>query len=273
MTDRELTIIAADLRKRLIDMHFKAKSNHLGASLSELDALAFLFNEWLRPDDSFILSKGHGASGLYATLHRAARLSDAQIETYYNSNGTHLPAHPAPGVSPWIPAATGSLGHGLSIAAGLALGAHMKGEGKRVVCLMSDGEWDEGSNWEAALFASHRKLANLTAIVDWNGIQGFGRVEDVMALEPFAEKFAAFGWSAQVIDGHSFAELRAAFERAPAGKPRAILARTIKGKGVSFAENTVDWHYLNLDEKLRDRALADVESGLDAKLAELGASR
>jgi transketolase len=250
---------ALAIRRQFLRMHFEARAGHLGSGLSDIDLLTYLYRVWLRPEDRFILSKGHGASSLYATLHHVGLLSDAELATYYKDD-TLLPAHPAPrGVSA-IPAATGSLGHGLPIAAGMAYSfKNLRKTSARVACLVSDGECNEGSTWEAALFSGHHRLDNLLVLVDANGIQGFGRTEDVLGLEPFAAKWQAFGFAVSEIDGHDFAALHAALSAPLSGRPRCIIARTVKGKGVKFMENTVEWHYWPMIEAQYIEALSELD--------------
>ena len=251
---------ALAIRRTFLRMHFEARAGHIGSGLSDIDVLTYIYRRWLRaPHDRFLLSKGHGASSLYATLHHFGLMSAEDLLTYYK-DGTLLSAHPAPRAFDVIPAATGSLGHGLPIAVGMAHAfKHIhKGTG-RVACLLSDGDCNEGSTWEAALFAGHHALDNLVVVVDRNGIQGFGRTEDVLKLEPFARKWEAFGFSVAEVDGHDFEQLSQAFEQAPPGQPRCVIARTVKGKGVTYMEDTVAWHYLPMDEAQYRQALADLD--------------
>jgi transketolase len=258
---RSIAALRADalaIRRKLLGMHFEARSGHIGSGLSAIDLLTYLYGAWLGDDDRFILSKGHGASALYATLNRFGHLGDAELATYYR-DGTLLPAHPAPRALAAIPAATGSLGHGLPIACGMAYSFKvLDGTRGRVACMLSDGDCNEGSTWEAALFAGHHELDNLTVVVDANGIQGFGRTEDVLTLEPFARKWESFGFDVVEIDGHDFAQIEPAFAAPPRGRPRCVLARTIKGKGVTAMENTVEWHYWPMNEAQYEAALADL---------------
>jgi transketolase len=256
MTRDALSGLANDarlIRRKFLRMHHKAKAGHLGTGLSDIDILAYVYGKWMRPADVFILSKGHGASSLYATLHHFGRLSDEHFATYYK-DGTHLPAHPAPRALQPIPAATGSLGHGLPIAAGIAYAQKfIHATDARVACLISDGECDEGAVWEAALFSAHHRLDNLTVIVDANGLQGFGRTEQVLSLEPLPAKWEAFGHRASQVDGHDLSQLDAAFEAPGDGRPHCVVARTVKGKGVRFMEDRLEWHYLPMtDDQFRD---------------------
>lgn len=255
---RALREHALAVRRQFLKMHFEARAGHLGTGLSDIDILVYLYGVWLRPRDQFILSKGHGASSLYATLHHFGRLSDELLATYYK-DGTLLPAHPAPGALEAIPAATGSLGHGLPIACGLAYAyKYLHQTDQRVACLVSDGECDSGSLWEAALFAGHHRLDNLTVIVDANGLQGFGRTRDVLDLEPLADKWRAFRFRCDEVDGHDFARLHEALSRAPDSGPTCVIARTVKGKGVALMEDKLEWHYLPMSEEQYTRALADL---------------
>lgn len=264
---------ARAIRRLFLRMHYENSAGHIGSGLSAIDILAAIHKMWIKNDDRFILSKGHAASSLYATLHHFGILPESTLRTYYR-DGTWLPAHPAAGGVEAIPIATGSLGHGLPIATGLAFARrHLDpavdgGEVPRVACLLSDGECNEGTTWEAALFAAHHRLDNLLVIVDANGLQGFGRTADVLDTEPFGEKWRAFGFDVREIDGHDFAQLHGALalhgekgarEAAAAGKPRCIIARTIKGKGVTFMENRLEWHYLPLKEEQYRLALAELD--------------
>jgi transketolase len=232
------------IKRRFLAMYRRVGAGHVGCSLSCAEMLTFVRLAWQNEKDSLILSKGHAAAALYATLAEAGDISAEQIDTFYQ-DGTYLSAHPPPNKLTGIPFATGSLGHGLSLAAGLALGARLQGSSDRVFCVTSDGELNEGSTWEAALFAAHHRLSNLIWLIDRNGIQGFGRTEEVMALEPLAAKLRAFGWSAYQADGHDFnslAQARTAVETCNA--PAAVICKTIKGHGLEKTENTVDCHYL-----------------------------
>ena len=270
MTGADATALLAPLpadalaiRRRFLRMHFEARAGHIGSGLSDIDVLAYVYRVWLRDGDRFILSKGHGASSLYATLHHFGLLSDDALATYYK-DGTLLPAHPAPRAWPAIPAATGSLGHGLPVAAGMAYSfRHLVGNDARVACLLSDGECDEGSTWEGALFAGHHGLDNLTVVVDANGLQGFGRTDEVLRLEPFARKWESFGFAVSEVDGHDFAALHAGFTQPAAGRPRCVVARTVKGKGVRAMEGKLEWHYLPMTEAQYAEALADLDRDLD----------
>jgi transketolase len=246
--------IAAELRGEVIGLSHRAKTPHLGSSLSCLDLLAVLYWEFLRIDpkkpaspdrDRFILSKGHAAPALYATLCRRGFFSPRLLADYAK-DGAALAEQPAPDCAPGVEWATGSLGHGLSVGIGIALAARIQKCDYRTVALLSDGECNEGSVWEAAMFAAAQKLGSLTVLVDYNKWQATGRSEEVMALAPLRDKWEAFGWESYEVDGHDFAEIRAALacaELPDRSKPLAIIAHTIKGRGVSFMEDDNNWHY------------------------------
>jgi len=250
---RDLDVVSAHIRGALIEMSHRAKTPHLGSSLSCVDILVALYWEVLNfpaagmqaaDRDRFILSKGHAATALYAVLAKRGFFPESEIATYADP-GSRLPEHPSPHCVPGIEAATGSLGHGLSLAVGMALSAGIKGARFNVYCLLSDGECNEGSTWEAAMLAPAHRLSNLCAIVDFNKWQATGRSQEVMALEPLEAKFAAFGWSAYRVDGHDHAQLIHHLQKCPSyeGRPTAIIADTIKGKGISFMEDDNNWHY------------------------------
>lgn len=244
-------------KKRLLQMHFESGVGHLGGNLSCLDSLITLYHHVLKKDDLFVLSKGHSAGALYVTLWSLGRLTDEDLKLFHKEH-TKLSGHPAPGWMEEITFATGSLGHGLPLACGLALAKKLKNEPGRVFCLTSDGEWEEGSNWEALIFANHRQLENLTLMVDWNGLQGFGTTKEVAGLDSLKERFLSFGIPTDEIDGHDLKALESAWSR-PAKGPRAIIARTNKGRGVSFMENKMEWHYLPLNETQYRQALAEMD--------------
>jgi transketolase len=230
-------------RLRLLQMHFESGVGHIGGNLSCLDTLMALYHRVLGPNDRFVLSKGHAAGALYVTLWSLGILSDDDLKTFHK-DGTRLSGHPPVRGIPEIPFATGSLGHGLSLAAGLALAKKLKGEEGRLFCLTSDGEWNEGSNWEALIFSRHHDL-KLTLIVDLNGLQGLGRTRDIADLEPLADKFRAFRVQTLNVDGHDLEAVTAALNQEGEG-PIAVVAKTKKGHGVSFMEGLFESHYLPL---------------------------
>jgi transketolase len=245
-------------RKRLLRMHFEAGVGHIGGNLSSLDAMLVAFHEFLRPQDRFILSKGHSAGALYTALWSVGRLSDEDLTRFHKDN-TLLAGHPPAAGIPDIPFATGSLGHGLSLAAGTALAMRFKGSDARTICLTSDGEWQEGSTWEALIFAAHHKLGNLSVLVDHNQLQGFGGTTEVASMSPLWEKLAGFDVEVRVIDGHDLGAIRDSLAT-PSARPTFTMLRTVKGKGVSFLENRMDSHYLPLREAQYHAAIAELEA-------------
>lgn len=245
-------------RQRLLQMHHKAGVGHLGSTLSALDAMLLVFHEYLGADDRFILSKGHGAGALYTALWSVGKLSDADLDTFHRDD-TLLPGHPPCVGTPEIPFATGSLGHGLSLAAGTALGMRLQAQPHQVICMTSDGEWQEGSTWEALIFASHHKLANLTVLVDHNGLQGFGTTSEVASMAPLADKLRGFDVDLLTVDGHDLGAMRQALDQ-PSTRPRIIILDTIKGHGVSFMENRMEWHYLPVNADQLQQALAELQN-------------
>lgn len=245
--------LARKIRRHCVLMTSRANASHIGSSLSTADLLAVIYNQFLRfdprrpdwPDrDRFILSKGHGCAALYAVLAETGYFPVERLDTFYQ-DGSPLAGHATHKDVPGVEVSTGSLGHGLSLGAGMALAAMRDGKDHRVWCMLSDGECDEGSVWEAALFAPHHRLDNLVAIVDYNKIQSFGAVKDVLDLEPLAEKWRAFGWGVREIDGHDLRAIEEACTALPfePGRPSCIVAHTIKGKGVSYMEGKLLWHY------------------------------
>ena len=253
--------ISKEIRKKILKMMFDSQTAHIGSCLSCVEILTYLYFKVLRNQlkenrDRFVLSKGHAAAALYATLAQKGFFS-AKILDGYCKDGGKLHGHPTKGSVPGIEASTGSLGHGLPIGNGIALAGKKDKKNYRVFVLMSDGECDEGSNWEAALFAAHHKLDNLTAVIDYNKLQAFGRTNEVLNLEPFADKWKAFGWQVKEVNGHNFSEIKRAFIKIPfrKGKPSLIIAHTIKGKGVSFMENKLEWHYKSLTKDEYEKAI------------------
>ena len=249
----ELEAVAARIRGRLVGLSHASGAPHLGSSLSCVDILVALYWRVLRIDaaspldpgrDRFILSKGHAAPALYTTLAYRSFFDEALLDTFAAPGG-RLAEHPSPQCVPGVEAATGSLGHGLPVGLGMALAADIMGRDHRVFCLLSDGECNEGSVWEAALMAPARALERVAVIVDFNGWQATGRSREVLALDPLAEKFSAFGWSTYTVDGHDLDALAELLARTPdgTGQPVAVIADTIKGKGVSFMEDDNNWHY------------------------------
>ena len=268
---QEQEAFARALRTSVLHMVARAHASHVGSCFSCVEILAALYGPggWLRHDpahpdqadrDRFILSKGHAAAVLYATLAEVGYFPEAWLETYC-ANGARLGGHCTSHGVPGVELSTGSLGHGLPVGVGLALGLR-NATPSRVVVLLSDGELDEGSNWEAALMAPHQKLNNLAVVVDYNKIQSFGRVSEVIDLEPLTDKWAAFGWRVLAVDGHDPLALRQALDEVGQTEaPTAIVAHTVKGKGVSFMEDELAWHYKSPSPEQLQTALAEVQEG------------
>jgi transketolase len=248
--------------RRMLGLYQTANAGHIGSSLSCLEILVELCFHRMAKDDVLILSKGHAAGALYTTLALSGRMPEADLETFYK-DGTHLAAHPpCSRPFPAIPFGTGSLGHGLGLSCGIAYSQRFTGRHFSVFAVLSDGDCNEGSTWEAAMFAAHHRLKNLTVIVDLNGVQGIGYTKDILNLEPISEKWKAFGFTVAVAnDGNDFASLQAAHsELINSDGPRCIIGRTVKGHGVSYMENRVEWHYLPMKSDSYQQALAEIPS-------------
>jgi len=268
----ELATMSRDARRLAIEMIARAKSSHVGSVFSAIEILVTLYGRVLnvRPDepewserDRFVMSKGHACAGLYSVLALRGFFPLSRLQEFYVDGGS-LYGHVTHKGVPGVEVSTGSLGHGLAIAVGLASGAQRLKKSWRVYALLSDGECDEGSTWEAALLAQAWKLDNLTAIIDYNKIQSLGRVEEVVPLEPFADKWESFGWSVTTVDGHDVDALSKALDSASSradGRPRCIIAHTVKGKGVSFMEDDLLWHYRIPQGDELARALAELAVG------------
>ncbi len=260
--------LAARLRTHVVHMVHKANASHIGTCLSMADLLAVLYGQVLRVDparpdlpdrDRFILSKGHGAAIVYAALAERGFFPRERLETYCQ-DGSNLSGHINHRGVPGVEVSTGSLGHGLSIGCGMALAGKHDGRPYRVFVMLSDGELDEGSNWEAILFAPHQHLDNLVVIVDYNKIQSFGSVAEVLELAPLADKWRAFRWAVREIDGHDYGQIENALTMLPIEprKPTVIIAHTVKGKGISFMEGQLSWHYKSPDPEQLQQALAEL---------------
>lgn len=256
MTFRELRKKA---RLRLLKMHFDAKVGHIGGNLSALDVMLFIYHNILQENDRFILSKGHAAGALYIALWSVGKISDEQLLTFHQ-DGTKLAGHPPFNWIDEIPFATGSLGHGLGLACGMALGNKLQKRDQRIFCLMSDGEWQEGSNFESLIFLNHQQLKNVTILVDCNGLQGFGATADVasMNIQRLHNIFASFDFAIELINGHDEADLQKL--TIPKNRPQIFLMNTIKGQGISFMENKMEWHYLPLNHELYQQAKEEIEN-------------
>lgn len=264
----ELQLIAKRIRSRVLELSYQAKTPHLGSSLSCVEMIVAAYWGTKNPpsplgdqadQDCFILSKGHAATTLYAALAMKGFFPEAWLKSYAEP-GSPLGEHPSPG-TPGIAAATGSLGHGLPIGIGMALASRIQGSQNRTCVLMSDGECNEGSVWEGALFAPAQRLDRLTVMIDYNKWQATGRSDEVTSLAPLREKWTAFGWRAVDVDGHNLEELvdRLNQDPDPDGRPTALIAHTVKGKGVSFMEDDNNWHYRIPNESELARAIAELQ--------------
>jgi transketolase len=255
------------LRRIILEQSKRANVGHIGSALSVAEILAVLYGGVLSfaPDDPdrdrVILSKGHAALALYAALHLVGLLDERVLDTYC-ADGSLLGVHPERALR-GVDFSTGSLGHGLSLGAGAALAAKLQKSSRRAFVLVSDAELNEGSLWEAVMFASHHRLRSLVAVVDANGQQALGYTEDVLSLSPIGERFRAFGWDVHEVDGHdtrALSELLQGLEYTAPGAPHAVVARTTFGKGVSFMESRIEWHYLPMSGEQYERALAEIEA-------------
>ncbi len=255
------------LRRIILEQSKRANVGHIGSALSVADILAALYSGILRietPDDPerdrFILSKGHAALALYAALHLRGLLDAETLDTYCG-DGSLLGVHPEPAL-PGVDFATGSLGHGLSIGAGAALGARLQGSSRRALVLVSDAELGEGSLWEAVMFAAHHRLSNVVAIVDWNGQGALGYTEDVLSLRGLPDRFRSFGWDVHEVDGHDPDSIERTVSGLEVdGPPHVLIAHTTFGKGVSFMEGKIHWHYWPMSDEEYLQALAEVSAG------------
>lgn len=246
-------------RLRLLKMHFEARAGHIGGNLSALDSVLYLHHFILKNNDRFILSKGHAAGALYIALWSVGKISDAQLSTFHQEK-TKLAGHPITNWIDEIPFSTGSLGHGLGLACGLAVGNKLQNRDERIFCLMSDGEWQEGSNFESLVFLNHQQLKNVTVIVDCNGLQGFGATDEIASLnlKKLYDIFANFDFEIEVIDGHKEEDLQKLSLHK--NRPQIFLMNSKKGKGISFMENKMEWHYLSLSEELYHQAKREIEN-------------
>ncbi len=253
--------ISGELRLKILGLYHMANAGHIGCSLSCIDLMIAILFLNKSEDDTFILSKGHAAAALYACLNTLGEITDEELCTFYQ-DGTTLPAHPAPQKYKGIPFATGSLGHGLPIASGIAHAVQIREEGSYVFALLSDGETNEGTTWEAAHYAIQNQLDNLFMIVDRNGLQGFGPTNEVLGQTASVEKWKAIGFETVEVDGHdiiSVSEAIGQLKNNKNGLPKAIIANTVKGKGVSYMENKLEWHYLPMNKDQYEQATQEVK--------------
>jgi transketolase len=247
------------VKQRLLQMHFEAGVGHIGGNLSSIDTIMLIHHEYLQSEENkFILSKGHSAGALYVSLWSIGLLSDQDLKRF-NKDETNLPAHtPISGI-PGILFGTGSLGHGLSLAAGTALAKRLNSDSGQVYCMTSDAEWQEGSTWEALIFLCHHRLANLTILVDHNTLQGFGSTDSVASMNSLADKLQGFAIMIHSVKGHDLEAIRSALDT-PSARPKLVILNTTKGHGVSFMENQMKWHYLPLKEEQYKQALREIQA-------------
>lgn len=271
---KELKRISANIKVGALEAVFSASSGHPGGSLSISDILSYLYFEEMNIDprdpkkadrDRFVLSKGHTAPALYAALAERGYFPREDLKTFRHID-SYLQGHPDMKGTPGVDMTTGSLGLGFSAACGMALSAKISGESYRVYSVLGDGESEEGQVWEAAMFAAHKKLDNLCIFLDYNGLQIDGPISEVNDPSPLDSKFEAFGWNVLVIDGHDIEAIDSAVKAAKAckGKPTAIICRTVKGKGVSFMENSVKWHGSAPNEEQYKQAVSEINSYIDS---------
>ncbi len=260
MLETELKQLAGELRLKALSLYKMANAGHIGCSMSCLDLMIGTLIKQKRTQETFILSKGHAAAALYTCLNHLGEISDDTLDTFYKNNTT-LPAHPAPNKHAGIPFATGSLGHGLPIATGIAKANQLLGEDLLTFVLMSDGETNEGTTWEALHFAVSNQLDQLVVLIDRNRLQGFGQTQDILGDSADPRKYEIIGAEVHEIDGHDIPAIIQTIEEIRShrnGKPKVIVANTTKGKGVSYMENRMEWHYLPMSADLYEQAQKDV---------------
>jgi len=259
-----------ELRKLIINISHKARAHHIGSEFACIDILTVLYFRYMNinptnltdPDrDWFMLSKGHAALAQYVVLAAKGFFSFDDLQKEFLTDGGKLGGHPDRNSLPGIEMSSGSLGHGLSIGTGVALNSRFDNTTQRIFILLGDGECNEGLIWEAVLFAGHYGLDNLVAIIDYNRLQGFGKTDEILNLDPFSDKFKSFGWAVKEIDGHNIPELIKCFDQLPfeKGKPNCIIANTVKGKGSPFMENKLDSHYIVLNDELKNIILNELD--------------
>jgi transketolase len=266
---KNLLTKAHSIKRRFLGMYKMANAGHVGCSLSVAEMITFVRFGWMDEKDEIILSKGHAAASLYSMLAEEGILSEEDISTFYKNN-TYLAAHPPVNKLKRIPFATGSLGHGLSLAAGLGLAQRLKKTDKKIFCLTSDGEINEGTTWEAAMFIAHHKLTNVVWLIDRNKLQGYGRTEDVMQLEPLDKKLEAFGFNVLTVDGHDFSSLEnSKLKVQNSNLPSAIICNTTKGKGWTTYEDMVDCHYLPMKDDQYSLVLSEIERDFTTRTSKI----
>ena len=259
--------LSKNIRKNILKLSYKANSSHIGSSLSIVDLLVVIYNEIINPKSKkdlenspykFILSKGHACLALYCTLHEMKIINKKTLLSFGNANSLLMQhvSHKVPGVT----LSTGSLGHGLPVGTGLALSSKLKNKKKIIIVLISDGELNEGTTWEALLFAAHHQLDNLVVIVDYNKLQSLTTVKKTLNVEPLAKKFQSFGCKTKLINGHNFNQIKKNISQKNSKKPLVIIANTIKGKGVSFMENKIAWHYKSPNSEELKKGLEELQN-------------
>lgn len=261
-TSTDFEKLQGKLRLKILEMYFNANAGHIGCSLSCIDLMIGSLMTHRKESEVFLLSKGHAAASLYACLHELGEISDETLKTFYQ-NGTTLPAHPAPNKIKGIPFATGSLGHGLPIAIGIAQANKILQNNEFTYVLMSDGETNEGTTWEGAHYAVAKRLDNLIVMIDKNGLQGFGNTKEVLGVSADKNKWEAMGFEVVEVDGHNVAQIHHQIELFKAfknGIPKLLIANTVKGKGVSYMENKLEWHYLPMKLENYEIAMNDVKN-------------
>ncbi len=258
----DLKQLQGKLRLKILEMYFNANAGHIGCSLSCIDLMIGSLITHRKESEVFLLSKGHAAASLYACLHELGEISDETLKTFYQ-NGTTLPAHPAPNKIKGIPFATGSLGHGLPIAIGIAQANKILQNNEFTYVLMSDGETNEGTTWEGGHYAVAKRLDNLIVMIDKNGLQGFGNTHDILGVSADKNKWEAMGFEVVEVDGHNVFQIHQQIELFKAvknGIPKLLIANTTKGKGVSYMENKLEWHYLPMKPENYEMAINDVRN-------------
>jgi transketolase len=272
-SENESRTLAAKIRRHVVDMTHLGNSSHVASALSCADLVSVLYSDILNvrpwdPDwvdrDRFLLSKGHAGATVYAALAECGFFPVEWLSDFYQ-DGSKMSGHLSHKGIPGVEMSTGSLGHALPVASGMAYAARLDGRASRTLCILSDGECDEGSNWESILFAGHHKLTNLVAIVDYNKIQSLTSVAETLELEPFADKWLSFLWNVTEVDGHDHDMLRKALRPVHADRPLVVIAHTTKGKGVSFMENSVLWHYRSPQGEEYDAAISELSLGPGAE--------
>lgn len=261
-TSTDFKQLQGKLRLKILEMYFNANAGHIGCSLSCVDLMIGSLITHRKDAEVFLLSKGHAAASLYACLHELDEISDETLKSFYK-NGTTLPAHPAPNKIKGIPFATGSLGHGLPIAVGIAQANKILNNDEYTYVLMSDGETNEGTTWEGAHYAVAKGLDNLIVMIDKNGLQGFGNTDDILGVSADKNKWEAMGFEVVEVDGHNVTEIYNQidiFKTHKNGVPKLLIANTVKGKGVSYMENKMEWHYLPMKPEQYQTAMNDVKT-------------